>query len=132
MFYSNGDRDYVSIGCSPAEEECVQVESTGSYYKPMMEECRRYCEFLNKRFPDCDKYNCVLRVKTFPHDFGTYAEVVCWYDTEDEESSAYAYIIEGNSPGRWNETEVFEGLSGVPTGHFSPEESNLVKGGCRL
>jgi hypothetical protein len=42
-----------------------------------------------------------LRVKSFPHDFGTYHEVVCFFDEADQEAMEYAYKCEEQAPTDW-------------------------------
>ncbi len=42
-----------------------------------------------------------LSVKWFLHDFGEYAEVVCYYNTEIETSYAYAARCEDEIPATW-------------------------------
>jgi hypothetical protein len=37
-----------------------------------------------------------------PHDFGTYGEVVCYFDDEDEEGANYAYDSE-ECPEHWDD-----------------------------
>jgi hypothetical protein len=42
-------------------------------------------------------------VKSFPHDFGTYREVIVMYDDENEKEYALALEVEGNVPMNWDE-----------------------------
>jgi len=98
-------KDYVSIGSSPCDEQCTQVEPTGAYVGPMREECKRFLELVRKvmgKEPD----GAYLSVKGFPHDFGTYYEVVCYFDDEDEEARKYAYRCESEAPSRWETANV--------------------------
>lgn len=96
-------KDYMSIGCTPAAEDCVQVSQTEYYLDRMLDECRRYKEMLQAKFADCTKVT--IKVKQFPHDFGTYAEVVAEYDSNDPIATAQAIHIENNAPQYWTETE---------------------------
>ena len=94
-------KDYISIGGSPCDEQCVQVEPTGAYVGPMRDECKRFLELIRKvlgKEPD----GAYLSVKGFPHDFGTYYEVVVKYDEDDETATKFAYGIENNSPTKWD------------------------------
>lgn len=95
-------KDYISIGCTPAAEECVQVSKTEYYLDKMLVECDRYKTLLQTIFADCTKVT--IAVKTFPHDFGTYAEVVVKFDDNDPEAIAQAIHIENNSPMYWTDT----------------------------
>ncbi|MDO8637597.1 MAG: hypothetical protein Q7R34_15420 [Dehalococcoidia bacterium] len=47
-----------------------------------------------------------LGIKSNPHDFGTYYEVLCYYDDENEEAAAYAYRCESESPTHWEEVPL--------------------------
>ena len=92
-------RDYITIGSSPSGEDCVSVSDKTDYIIPMREECKRFKELLQKKFP-----NAKLGIKGFDHDFGRYYEVVAYFDDEDEESMNTAYEVEANCPEYW-ETE---------------------------
>ena len=95
-------RDCVSIASAPYEEECVQVERTGAYVQPMKTECRRFLDLIRKKLGP-EPEGALLTIKGFPHDFGTYFEVVCNYDDENEEAAAYAYRCESDAPKTWDD-----------------------------
>lgn len=64
--------EYLNIGPTPPEEDCLpnthpQARAEVEIYKRQLER-----EFPAGRFS----------VKSFPHDFGTYWEVVAWYGEE--------------------------------------------------
>lgn len=99
-------KEYLCLGPVPYEEDCVQVDPEKDYLKEMQEECEKYKEMLVKRFPGAESVGCRFAVKWFEHDFGQYCEVVIWYDDKDEESSWFAYEVEGNTPGRWSDDEI--------------------------
>lgn len=82
--------EWLSVGPCPSDEECIQVNKDGSYYEPMMAECRRYKKLLESIFP-----NARFRVKTYPHDFGTYAEVEVLIRDESD------FAIEDMLPSHW-------------------------------
>jgi hypothetical protein len=109
-------RDYISIGCTPAGEDCVQVSSTEYYMDKMLAECNKYKEMLQAKFADCTKVT--IAVKTFSHDFGSYAEVIVKYENTDNEALAQAIHIENNSPMNWNDTEPIKF-------EYDPEEYEL-------
>jgi hypothetical protein len=88
------------IGSSPCDEPGAQVGDPG-YSIKAQDECERFIALLRKKFgPEPD--GARLSVKGFPHDFGEYFEVVCWYypDTPSEE---YALLLEGNAPAKWSD-----------------------------
>jgi len=43
-----------------------------------------------------------LTIKTFNHDFGSYKEIVVYFDDTIEESWKYAFNIEANAPEKWD------------------------------
>lgn len=96
-------KDYIVIGGAPPDEDCVQVSSREPYYEAMKAECRRFKELMEKAFPPVEGSR--FGIKTFPHDFGSYSEVVCWYDEDYPDSVEFAYSMECASPGTWEELE---------------------------
>jgi hypothetical protein len=93
-------RDYIDIGSSPAAEDCVQV-GTEDYSILAREECKRFIEFIRKhKGPEPE--NARLAIKGNPHDFGTYYEVVCYFDDEDEKAVEYAFACESDLPETWD------------------------------
>ena len=92
-------RSYVELGPVPANENCAQVGAI-DYYDVARKECWRYVELLRKKFGE-EPEGARLAVKSFPHDFGSYLEVICYFDEEKEESEKYAYNMENNLPEYW-------------------------------
>ena len=102
-------RDYLNIGSSPYDEICAQVGSQ-DYDGKSRKECQAYRNQLRRQFgqePDGAK----LTVKAFQHDFGSYREVVCYYDDNIRESIEYAFKLEGDGPATWDQ-EAKDELSG--------------------
>lgn len=92
-------REYISIGSTPAEESCECVGPNCDYDK-MRAECRRFIDAIRVTLgPEPD--GAQLRVKGFPHDFGTYYEVVCYYEEENETAVDYAFRCESDAPLTW-------------------------------
>lgn len=94
--------DYLSIGPVPPDEDCEQVGPNCDYDK-MKRECKRYIEALRKKLGP-ERGSARLSVKGFPHDFGTYYEVVCYYS--DQEGLEYALDCESNGPLTWDAAEI--------------------------
>jgi len=94
-------KDFINIGSSPIEEECAQVGSE-NYLERARQECQRYIATI-RRVCGKEPEGARLAVIAFPHDFGTYYEVVCHYDDSCPESFDYALWIEGNGPVVWGE-----------------------------
>ena len=93
-------RDYIDIGSSPSEEDCAQVGSP-DYERRARTECARFIELIRKTLGE-EPPGAHLAVKSNPHDFGTYYEVVCYYQYADEEAQKYAYRCESDAPARWD------------------------------
>jgi hypothetical protein len=92
---------YISIGSTPSDEPCAQV-GTDNYFEQAKKECHAYMGQIMRIFPEFPDY-CWLSVKGFPHDFGTYYEVIVRYDENDEKATEFAYNIESNSPANWDD-----------------------------
>ncbi len=95
-------RDHIDIGSSPCDEDCVQVEPTGAYLEPMRAECRRYLALIRVKLGP-EPEGAKLGIRTSLHDFGSYMEVVCYYDDQDEEAQKYAYRCEAEAPTTWDD-----------------------------
>ncbi len=95
-------RDYLVIGDSPAAEDCVQLGSN-DYDTRAREECKQFRELLRTKFGP-EPMGARLAIKSFPHDFGNYLEVVCFYDDEFPDSEAYALACENDMPETWEDT----------------------------
>ncbi len=93
-------KDYISVGPCPTDEECVQLGDE-NYYPRARKECARFIEVIRKKL-GAEPENCRLATKSFQHDFGSYLEVVCFYDDEDSTSEEYAYKCESETPTTWN------------------------------
>jgi hypothetical protein len=91
-------RDWIEIGCTPYEEECIPMNTN-----PIEErkECQRFVEFIRKHIGE-EPYGAELRVCGNNHDFGIYYEVRCYYDDNEPEALEYALKAEGELPGKWN------------------------------
>jgi len=100
-------RTYLSIGSSPPDEDCAQV-GHANYKEKAAKECERYIKLI-KITCGLPPENASLAIKSFPHDFGTYYEVVVYYDDQDENAINYAFHVEKNEPMTWydNRKRIF-------------------------
>ena len=98
-------RDYIEIGPVPCDEACQQVGMPN--YDPIKarEECIRFRDLIRKTLGE-EPEGAKLRIKLFPHDFGHYYEVVCYFDDEIEGSFEYALKCEAEAPSTWNIKET--------------------------
>ncbi len=99
-------RDYVDIGSSPCDEDCAQMGAP-DYYTRAKAECARFIELIRKTLGP-EPEGARLAVKSNPHDFGAYYEVVCYYVDENDEARKYAYRGESDAPATWD-TPPFAG-----------------------
>lgn len=96
-------REYMNIGSSPSDEPCAQVGEP-DYYERARDECNRFIELIRKKLGP-EPPGARLAVKSFPHDFGSYLECICWFDDSDEEASHYAYLCESETPRTWQDDQ---------------------------
>ena len=94
-------RDFLDIGPSPSGEPCSQVGSD-NYHDRARKECDTFLHQLRRQF-GLEPGSARLAVKSFPHDFGSYLEVVCYYDDQDEVGVEYAYKLEAETPEFWDD-----------------------------
>lgn len=94
-------RDYIDIGPSPSDEDCAQVGSD-DYPERSKLECRLFHRLLWKTFGD-PPGDAMYGIKSFEHDFGTYREVVVYFNPEDEREVNFAFKVQDNCPAKWPE-----------------------------
>ena len=101
-------RNYLNIGSTPYDEPCAPVGSD-NYHKLSIIECRVFlgqCKrVLEQKFPS---YTVNLAVKSFPHDFGTYKEVVVYYDDDNPQESEQAWFLDSADLATWDEEALKE------------------------
>lgn len=96
--------EILNIGSTPYDEPCAQVGSINYRQLARAElvafigQCRRA---LNKQFGD----TLLVDVKgtSFPHDFGTYHEVVVMYDPNNEQQVQQAFWLESADISKWDD-----------------------------
>lgn len=94
---THGRTDYIEITCSPFGEDCVQI-GDNDYRRKATVELAAFKAQLERIWPDGD-----FQIKWFPHDFGSYGEVVAWMHGEDAVQTSIAYEAEANTPEFWDE-----------------------------
>ena len=97
-------RDFLNIGSSPIDEKCVQVGEL-DYASRAQQECARFIGLV-RRTCGPEPEGAALQTKAFPHDLGTYYEVVCFFDPEIQASVDYAYRCAGETPRVWEDDRV--------------------------
>lgn len=88
--------DYLFIGATPVEEDCAQVGQP-DYPAKAKDECRRFIAQIQRYYPEPE--GGWLQVKSNPHDFGTYYEVIACYEVGDEEATKWAFDVEADEKG---------------------------------
>jgi len=112
-------RDHIMIGSTPAGEDCAQV-GTADYHQIARRECRAFIGQIRREFgPEPD--GARLFTKSNPHDFGTYYEVACEFETDGADefdetnveqikpTTAYEYALKcEDTSDRWDPQALVE------------------------
>ena len=93
--------DYLSIGSTPADEPCASL-GKDNYAMDARREGKAFINQLKRRFGEPPAM-AIFKLKSFPHDFGTYYEVCVVFSDTDEESIEFAYKVERETPQNWDE-----------------------------
>jgi len=99
-------RDYLNIGPTPASEECQQLGPNYNNRKARAEMAAFINQIRRELGPEPE--GARLAVKSFPHDYGTYSEVVCWFDDTLPDSVDYAFKCEGDIRDTWDDKAIIE------------------------
>ena len=91
---------YLELGPTPGDEECAQV-GADDYGARVRREGRAYIAQLTRQFGEPPE-GCHFSIKGFPHDFGTYHEVVVHYEPEIAGSLEFAFKVERELPSEWD------------------------------
>lgn len=89
--------DFVNIGSVPAGEDCEQLGPNYDAVKAR-KECEIFKRQLQRMFP-----NAMLKVKSFPHDFGSYLEVVALFNPDVDTMVEDAFQVENEMPEFWDD-----------------------------
>ena len=88
--------DTLELTSAPVCENCAQLGSN-DYYQRAQKECRAFINQLRRQFGK-EPVGARLYVKANPHDFGTYYEVACKFDSDYYEAVDYAFDLEAHLP----------------------------------
>jgi hypothetical protein len=86
-------KDYISLGSAPNDETCIQVGTPECTPANQMAECRRFIARIREVIGP-EPSGARLLIKRCEHDFGTYFDVQCHYDTGDQVGEDYALACE--------------------------------------
>lgn len=107
--------DYITLGPTPAGEDCVQA-GADDYHTRGRFEMLVYIRQLRRMFPDAEKNGVSIKIKSFPHDFGTYHEVCAVFNDENEDALHAAYSMENDLPESWDDAAKAELAAYNPVG----------------
>lgn len=93
--------DYITLGPVPCDEDCAQVGSP-DYAIKARKECRAFINQIRRQHPALVDKIANLNIKSFPHDFGTYYEVVALFDDNSPDETHAAYELENVTPTVWD------------------------------
>jgi len=93
--------DELYLGPVPCDEDCAQVGSD-DYYNRSRKECNVFINQLIRQFGQPPE-NTRFKIKSNPHDFGTYHEVVVIFDEQDDKSIDYAFNVEKSANTEWDD-----------------------------
>lgn len=94
-------QDYLEIGSSPAAEQCVQVGEDNYQTRSRME-CKIFIKQIRRQL-GAEPSGAFLRVRSNPHDFGSYQEVACYFKDDMPDAVEYAYRCESEVSEIWDE-----------------------------
>lgn len=94
-------RGFIEIGNVPCDEDCEQAGMPTYDGVRAWLECQCYIEQLRRQFGE-EPDGARLRIKSNPHDFGSYLEVVCHFDDTLPESVDYAFRCEREAWANWD------------------------------
>lgn len=94
-------RDCIHYASSPLAENCAQLGSP-DYHERARKECNALIRQLRRVFGK-EPPGARLAVKANAHDFGTYYDVVCYFEADDPAAEKYAFDIDANLPEEWDE-----------------------------
>jgi hypothetical protein len=97
------ETDYLEIGSTPCDEPCVPAGSDSSLAK---KECRALMNQLKRMYGEPPE-TARFKIKSNPHDFGTYYELSVVYAIDNEEGMNYALKCE-SLPENWDEQAKLE------------------------
>ena len=90
--------DYINIGSTPPDEDCLPIG-----HHLCRAETAIYRRQLQREFPAGE-----FRIQWFPHDFGTYCEVVAMYGEELDTATNEAAFEAECGRGEWDEEARIE------------------------
>ncbi len=107
-------KTYISIGSTPGDEPCQQVPYTDRGLA--RKECQAFIEAIQRKVGQPPE-GASLGIKSFTHDFGSYMEVVCFFDDTNAEALDYAIRCERDAPQHWSDVGMTPPTTEPPVIH---------------
>lgn len=100
-------RDYFELATTvPTDEPCAQVGSD-NYTSTARAEAEAFRQQIYRTFGD-PPVGTGIKIISCPHDFGSYLDLQIVYDCDSEESSDWAFGVEGGLPDNWDAEAIEE------------------------
>lgn len=99
-------KQQIALGPAPPNEDCAQVGQE-DYTERARLECRRYIELLRRKLGH-EPMGARLTTKSFPHELGQYLEVVCEYERDNAQATAFAHACEAHGPLDWTDSSPYD------------------------
>ena len=94
-------RDRIELATTvPTDEDCAQVGSD-NYSKMSRLEAQAFRDQIYRVFGE-PPANTDIRIKSCPHDFGSYLDLEIVYDDDEDDSCDWTFKVEGNLPDKWD------------------------------
>ena len=105
--------DFLELGPCPCDEDCEQL---GANYDPARArmECRVLLDQMIRQLGD-PPAGAYFKIRSNPHDFGTYYELAVYFDENEEQAVKYAFKAEREFPQHWD-NEARKALGLAPRG----------------
>lgn len=97
----------IHIGPVPSLERCASV-GDADFEKVSRQECWTFRRMMERHFPVPEGMDARFAVRSFPHEFGSYREVVVDYEPSDEKALAFALHCEHHTPDQWDVLALYD------------------------
>lgn len=101
----------LEIGATPYGEDCAQVGAKDyDYYFRARKECLAFIHQLRRHAANggVSLEGVTLKMRGSAHDFGTYYEVVAYFEDDDAAAQEAAHWLEADVPEFWDEDAHIE------------------------